>query len=136
MESQNRRRSTRLNVERIVTNPQSEVRDCEHVRVYYFKVESGTIQRPDAGDANTPCRISDSRDVHVYCMYGNVKGLNDRAMLEVADSQDVVVSQLKAFNPGSFPHLTEWWDNEKNEIPSSKTCALFVRDAEGGSDEK
>ena len=125
-----------LNVERIVTNPQSELRDCEHVRVYYFKVESGTIQRPNAGDANTPCRISGSRDVRVYCMYGNVKGLNDRAMLEVQNSQDVVVSQLKAFNPGSFPHLVERRGGEKNEIPSSKTCALFVREAEGGSDEK
>ncbi len=125
-----------LNVERIVTNPQSEIRDCAHVRVYYFKVESGTIQRPNAGDANTPCRISDSQDVRVYCMYGNVKGLNDRAMLEVINSEDIMVSQLKAFNPGSFPHLTEGRGGEKNAIPSSKTVALFVRETEGGSGEK
>jgi hypothetical protein len=123
-----------LNVERVTTNPQSEFRDCEHVRVYYLKVESGSIQRPNAGDENTPCRISNSEKIRVYCMYGNVKKLVDRPMLEVVDSQDVLVSQLKAFRPGSFPHLIETFGEKSHEIPSSKTCALFVRDGEGDGD--
>jgi hypothetical protein len=120
-----------LNIERVTTNPQSTIRDCENVRVYYFKVESGTIQRENAGDANTPCRIVDSRDIRVYCMYGNVKKLADRPMLDIADSANVLISQLKAFHPGSFPHITETFDGNRKEISSSKTCALFVRDREG-----
>lgn len=116
-----------LNVERVTTNPQSEFRDCEDVRVYYFKVESGSIQRPNAGDENTPCRIAGSRNIRIYCMYGNVLKLVDRPMLDVVDSKDVAVSQLKAFRPGSFPHLIETFGEERHEIPSSKTCALFVR---------
>jgi hypothetical protein len=118
-----------LNVERVTVNPQSEIRDCSHIRAYYFKVEAGTIQRPNAGDGNTPCRISDSRDVRVYCMYGNVRQLGDRPMLEVVDSDGIVVSQLKAFRPGGFPHLVETRGRARHKVPSSKICALFVRDA-------
>lgn len=116
-----------LNVERVVTNPQSQIQDCSHIRVYCFKVESGTIQRPNAGDANTPCRISDSRDIRVYCMYGNVRKLVNRPMLEIVNSQDLVIAQLKAFRPGNFPHLTETCGQLASEIPSTKVCALFVR---------
>jgi hypothetical protein len=39
-----------LNVERVTVNPQSEMKNCSHIRVYYLKVEAGTIQRPGAGD--------------------------------------------------------------------------------------
>jgi hypothetical protein len=125
-----------LNVERVTVNPQSEIKDCERIRVYYFKVEAGTIQRPNAGDGNTPGRISDSRDVRVYCMYGNVRQLGDRPMLEVANSDRIMVSQLKAFSPGDFPHLVETRGQEIFVVPSSKTCALFVRETEGVAVEK
>jgi hypothetical protein len=125
-----------LNVERVTTNPQSTIRDCQDIRVYYFKVESGTIQRDNAGDANTPCRIVDSRDIRVYCMYGNVKKLVERPMLEVANSRDVQVSQLKAFRPGAFPHVTETFDGDRHVVSSSKTCALFVRDGKRGTEAK
>jgi hypothetical protein len=122
-----------LNVERVLSNPQSEIKDCSHLRIYYFKVEAGTISRANAGDGNTPCRIANSQDIRVYCMYGNVKQLGSRPMLDVVDSDQVVVSQLKAFQPGSFPHLTETRGDRNSDIPSSKTCALFVRDTTGGS---
>lgn len=116
-----------LNVERVTANPQSEIRNCSHLRLYYFKVESGTIQRPKAGDGNTPCRIANSHDIRVYCMYGNVRQLGQKPMLEVVDSTDVLVSQLKAFFPGPFPHLTETFGGAARAVPSSKTCALFAR---------
>lgn len=117
-----------LNVERVATNPQSEIRNCAHLRLYYFKVESGTIQRANAGDANPPCRVADSQDVRIYCMYGNVMRLEHRPMLEVVDSRNIMVSQLKAFRPGAFPHLVETHDGKRVELPSTQPCALFVRD--------
>ncbi|NQU11179.1 hypothetical protein HQ590_10340 [bacterium] len=119
-----------LNVERVTSNPQLEIMDCSHVRVYYFKVEAGAIQKANAGDGNTPCRIAGSRDVRVYCMYGNVQQLGDRPMLDVANSDDIVVSQLKAFQPGSFPHITETFGQGNITISSSQTCALFMRDSQ------
>ena len=119
-----------LNVERKGTNPQSEITNCARVRVYYFKVEAGTIGRPDATDGNTPCRVSDSQDVRVYCLYGVVRKLGERPMLEVVNSRDVAVSQLKTLNPGSYPHLVETFGPDRMAIPSSKIVGLFVREAE------
>ena len=121
-----------LNVERVTSNPQSEIKNCEHVRVFYYKVEAGTIQRANAGDGNTPCRIADSRDVRIYCLYGNVLQLGDKPMLDVVNSDDVVVSQLKAFRPGTFPHITETVGQAKATVPSSQACALYVREGESG----
>lgn len=118
-----------LNVERVTTNPQSEIEDCEHVRIYYYKVEAGTLQQPNAGDDNTPSRIARSRDLRIYCMYGNVVKLIDKPMLEVVDSSDLVVCQLKAFRPGQFAHLREISSGQKSEVPSSKPCALYLRNS-------
>jgi hypothetical protein len=117
-----------FNVERVATNPQSVIRNCQHLRVYYFKVEAGTVNAPGAPDANTPGQIADSSDVRIYCMYGNVKKLEDRPMLEIVDSTDVAVSQLKAFQPGRFPHIIETFGSTEHQVPSSKICALFVRE--------
>lgn len=125
-----------LNVERKGTNPQSEITNCAHVRLYYFKVEAGTISRADAGDGNTPCRISGSTDIRVYCMYGVVRKLGERPMLEVVDSREVAVSQLKSLSPGSYPHLLETSGSDRIAIPSSKIVGLFVRGVKGRADEK
>jgi len=64
-------------------------------------------------------------------MYGVVRKLGERPMLEVVNSRDVAVSQLKSLQPGTYPHLTETFGRDKFAIPSSKTCALFVRAQDG-----
>jgi hypothetical protein len=114
-----------FNVERVGTNPQSLFKDCRHVRIFYFKVEAGTLNR--GGDANTPSAIESCRDVRIHGMVGNVRKLQDRPMLSIVDSEDVVVSQLRAFRSGSFPHLVETFGSEHNIIPSTTACSLFVR---------
>ena len=50
-------------------------------------------------------------------------------MLEVVNSHDLVIAQLKAFRPGGFSHVTETSGEVKSEIPSTKVRALFVRDS-------
>jgi len=120
-----------LNVERVLTDPQSEIRKCSNVRIYYFKVEAGTLQPGNPNidkDANTPCRISDSHNIRIYCMYGNIQKLVGKPMLEIVNSERVMVCQLKAFFPGKFPHIRETHKDKIYEIPSSKTCSLFVRE--------
>jgi len=107
-------------------------KDCRHLRIFYFKVEAGTLNR--GGDANTPSAIESCQDVRIHCMVGNVRKLQDRPMLSIVESEDVVVSQLKAFQPSSFPHLIETHGPERNVIPSTTTCALFVRH-KGGTHE-
>ena len=122
-----------FNVERVTTNPQFVIRNCRHLRIYYFKVEAGTLGR--GGDGNTPAAIVDSEDVHIYCMYGNVRKLGDRPMLDVVNSDELSVSQLKAFQPSGFPHVRETFAGATLEIPSSTICALFVRDSKGTPNE-
>ena len=117
-----------LNVERVGQNPQSTFDGCQHVRVFFFKVEAGTVNRAGNPDANTPCRIAHCSDVRIYCMCGVVRHLNDRPMIEVVESNDVQISQLQTFSPGDFPHLIETHGERKYEIPSSKTCTLFMRE--------
>ena len=118
-----------LNVERVNENPQSIFDDCQNVRIYFFKVEAGTINRPGNLDANTPCRIVNSENIRVYCMYGNVRRLGDRAMMEVIDSDDVQISQLKSFQSEGFPQLMERRGDSAYEIDSRTSCALFLREA-------
>ncbi len=119
-----------LNVERITKNPQAIIRNARSVRIYYFKVEAGTRNMGDTGggDENVPGCIENSREIRIYCMYGNVKGLSgDRAMLEVIDSRNVLVAQLKAFFPSVFPHIKETIGYETHSLPSSRICALYLR---------
>jgi hypothetical protein len=49
----------------------------------------------------------------------------------VVNSDGIMVSQLKAFRPDTFPHLMETYGQSRSEIPSTKICALFMRDAGG-----
>ena len=66
----------------------------------------------------------------------NVRKLGDRPMLDVVNCSQILVCQLKAFFPGDFPHLVETRGQAKSVGPSSKTCALFLRETEGRADEK
>ncbi len=119
-----------LNVERVTSNPQSLIDDCSHLRLYFFKVEAGTLNRDNAPDGNTPCRIANSEDVRIYCMYGVVRKLGDRPMLDIADSKNIQVSQLATLQRGSSPHLIETIGARRSEIPGTHTGALMLRDAE------
>lgn len=119
-----------MNVERVIMNPQSEIRNSKNIYIYYFKVESGTIQPGSdliGQDANTPCKVSHSENINIYCMYGNVKNLGDRPMLDLVNSRNILVSQLKAFQP-NFPHIRELLDDRTIELGPEKIVSLFVRD--------
>lgn len=120
-----------LNVERVRSNPQSEIRNCSHVSIYYFKVEAGTLESgipTHMVDANTPCTISNSDDIKIYCMYGAVYKLVNRPMLGVVDSKRIEVCQLKSFRTGDYPHIRETIKGSTFEIPSTKLASYFIRD--------
>ncbi|TWT79196.1 Pectate lyase superfamily protein [Planctomycetes bacterium CA13] len=116
-----------LNVERVGHDPQSTFDGCTHIRIYFFKVEAGTVNRAEHPDANTTCRIIRCSDVRVYCMNGVVRHMKDRPMIEVIDSDDIQISQLQTFSPGDFAHLMETRGEHRFTLPSSKMCSLFIR---------
>jgi hypothetical protein len=122
-----------LNVERIRTNPQSEIRNARNVRIYYLKVEAtpvgygGTIGQ---NTGNTPLAIRNSRDVRVYCVNGNVTTAEKRPMVDVVDSEGVVVTHAKSFRTGDFAQVREVHGKTVVEVPSDRAAALLVRELE------
>jgi hypothetical protein len=112
------------NVERVQQNPMSIIQNAKNVKIFYLKVEAGTA----SNDSNTPMRISNSQNVRIYCVSGNVVTLENRPMVDVVDSKDVLVSQVKSFKTGTFPNIRETIDGKSTEIPSSQLAALYIRD--------
>jgi hypothetical protein len=120
-----------LNVERVKKDPQSEIRNCSNVKVYYFKVEAGSSQSSnmeDLSDANTPCIISNSDNISVYCMTGVVIKLReDQPMLGVVDSKNIKLIHIKSFQPGVFPQVKEKYGNTDFFVPGDKLGSLYIR---------
>lgn len=117
-----------LNVERVGQDPQSEFRECKHVKVFYFKVEAGTVNDPNARDGNTPCRIANCEDMRIYAMYGVVRKLGEKPMLAVVDSSRVLVAQLRSLQQADFPHVAETRGGVTATVPGAQVCALFERE--------
>ena len=116
-----------LNIERVVANPQSEIRNACNVRIYYFKAEAGTSGEDSR---NTPLRIVDSSDVAVYCLSGNIEIGDGRAMVEVVDSKGVTLTNAKSSREGPFFTLSERSNGQTFTIPSNTAVGLFSSSGE------
>jgi hypothetical protein len=88
----------------MVANPQSEIRNARNVRIYYFKAEAGSS---GANSRNTPLRIVISQNVAVHAFSGNITLENDRGVVELVDSSDLTLTNLKSFHTGRFYTLSE-----------------------------
>lgn len=120
-----------LNVERIRTNPQSEIRNARQVRIYYLKVEAtptgyGVGVAENTG--NTPLAIVDSSDVRLYCVNGNVTTAEKRPMVDLVNSRQVLVSHAKSFKTGDFPQIRETFQGEVITVSSDRASALLIRE--------
>ncbi len=112
-----------FNVERVRATPQSEIRNAQHVRVYYYKSEAGT----SGGDRNTPLRILKSSDVAVHCVSGVIDLQGGAAVVEVVDSHDVEVTQVKSFRSGNFLSLKEIIGAKSVTIPGNTRVVVYRR---------
>jgi hypothetical protein len=120
-----------LNIERRTTNPQAFIRNVKGFRLYYLKCEASPVGYaidggPDTG--NTPLAVFDSSDVRVYCACGNVQTSKQRPFIDVVNSSNILITQVKSFKTGDFPQIRETFNDVKIEIPSTKVAALFIRD--------
>jgi hypothetical protein len=120
-----------LNVERVPVNPQSQIRDSSNIRIYYLKVEAtptgfGVGVAENTG--NTPLAIVNARDVRVYCVNGNVTTAGKRPMVDVVNSDRILISHAKSFRTGDFPQVRETRGEAVIEVPSGRASALLVRE--------
>lgn len=120
-----------LNVERVRNNPQSEIRDASNVRIYFLKVEAsptGYGVGVAEGTGNTPLAIFNSQDVRIYCVNGNVVTAEKRPMVDVVDSDRILITHAKSFKTGDFPQVREVRGKTVFEVPSDRASALLVRE--------
>lgn len=119
-----------LNVERARVNPMSEFRNCENIKIFYFKIEAGSIYSPYKElIKHTPCRISNCNNMTIYSYTGNIISIEEKGpMLEIIDSHYIKVSYIKAFRPGEYKHLREIMSEQIIEVPSDKVITLYRRD--------
>lgn len=82
-----------VNVERAPVHPQAEIRNAQHVSIYYLKGES---KPPHAGIL----RIRDSRDVNVFGYSGNAAP-EGRALISVETSSQVRLVNIAPLHPGA-----------------------------------
>ena len=120
-----------LNVERKSLNPQSYIKDAKHVKIFYLKAEASPVGYtvhggPNTG--NTPLSIQHSHDIRVYAVCGNILTVEKRPVIEVRDSENILISQIKSFRTGNFPQIREINKGTTFEIGSDKTVGLFVRE--------
>ena len=124
-----------FNIERVGTNPQSLFMDCQHLRIFYSKSK----RAPSIAGAmpTRPPRLNPAKMFASTACMGTF-GLQDRPMLRIVESDDIVVSQLSAFRSSNFPHLIETYGSERNSS-LQRTPAPFVRHSGatgGGLDEE
>ncbi len=112
-----------FNVERVRATPQSEIRNAQHVRIYYYKSEAGTA----GGDRNTPLRIVNSSDIAVHSVSGSIDLEAGQPVVEIVDSHDIVVTQAKSFRASNFLSLKETIAGGSVTVPSDTRVVLYRR---------
>jgi hypothetical protein len=114
------------NIERSQANPMSIIQNAKNIKIFYQKSEAGT--NGTGLDTNTPIQILNSSNVRIYCVTGNIVDTGDRPMVDVVNSTDILISQVKSFTTtGAFPNIRETIGTTVFEIPTTYMAALYVR---------
>jgi len=117
------------NVERGNTNPMSEIKNAKNINIYYFKVEAGTVSSGTGKDFNTPVKIIDSENIRLYSVTGVTKTIEDRPIVDVVNSQNVMVALVKSLDTStsSAPAINETVGSEKTLFERNKALCMFIR---------
>lgn len=83
-----------VNIERGLSDPQIEIVDADKVTIYYLKSETLEHQGERAG----VLQINDSRNIALFGYSGNARP-SGRAIIQVADSQDVILANITPVRP-------------------------------------
>jgi hypothetical protein len=120
-----------LNVERVPINPQSYIKNCKNVSIFYLKSEAspnGFFEVNGPNSANTSLSIIDSNNIKIYCVNGNILTTGNKPVIEVVNSRNVAISQIKTNWPADFPQIREKLEDIIVEVPSERIVALYIRD--------
>jgi hypothetical protein len=117
------------NVERVTKNPMFEIKNASNIKIFYFKCEAGTTNSGNGNDYNTPLKISDSQNIRIYGVSGVTKTKEDRPMVDVVNSTDIMVAVVKSLDSSSTsaPTIRETIGSNSVEIPRNTVASLYMR---------
>ncbi len=102
-----------LNVERVRTEPQAEIKNAENVTVHYFKAEAGGGSGAGTTQPESiPLKIADSNHINVIGGTGKIELNAGEAMVEIYNCSNSTIAHLKSFESGSV------WSTIKSECNS------------------
>jgi len=127
-----------LNVERVRTEPQTEIKNAANVDIYYFKAEAGG----DAGLGSSqpysiPLKINDSNNLNIYSGTGKVEVDSLEAFVEIYNSYNTSAVHLKSIkdtvkrtidnngNPTIIQYFCKTLKTDCNELSSQVHLARY-----------
>jgi len=112
-----------LNVERIQSPIQTEIRNASNVDIFFYKSEAGSSSGGnDILAKSVPLLINNSTDINVHACTGNIVLENGDGFVTVQNSNNVQVDAVKGYAVGAD------WNNIKDElgeVNSAIDLALF-----------
>jgi hypothetical protein len=117
-----------VNVERILSPVQSEIKNSANVSIYYLKSEAGIAIDEPVYYRSTTLRISNSNNIRLFGLGGNVNLTDNRGVLEIDNSDNILVTHLDSWKEGNdFLTLKEELGSDSFSIPSTTSLSVFKR---------
>lgn len=86
-----------INVERVRTEPQAEIKNASNIDMYYFKAEAGGSSGAGTMQpASIPLLINDSNNLNIYGGTGKVELDSDEAFIEIYNSTNTTINHIKS----------------------------------------
>lgn len=111
-------------------DPQTEIKDAENVRLYFVKTEAGVGGQGNSGGHNSTIRITNSKNIAVFSCLGNVTLSEDKGMIEVINSTDILATHVRGFQTGpDWYEIKETYNGITTGVRSGTTLSTFKRGA-------
>lgn len=114
-----------VNVERILSGVQFEIRNSSDVEIYYLKAEAGS----SLGNS-TPLLVNHSTNIRLFCMGGNIEIDAQKAMFESVESTNIMATHIKSHKGTSaapWYSLKETFNAGTFTINSATNAGIFTR---------
>ena len=113
-----------LNVERIYSGVQTEIRNSSNVEIFYLKSEATT------GQSSTPLFINNSNNIALYGLTGKIDLTSGYEWVRLKDSDNILATCMKDFNGASgkaWNAIEEIYNAQTFTIHSQYQVSKFTR---------
>jgi hypothetical protein len=109
-------------------DPMTEIKNSENVYLYSVKTEAGVTGNGNSREHNTTIRIINSKNISVYTCSGNITLSNKKGMVEIIDSNDILVTHGSSAKSGNeWNQIKEIINSQETAIPANIWLATYKR---------